>query len=77
MNSAVTSRADQQTIETVNRRNRWLTHWRIAVLVLIALWFVIYIVGLSTPALLDDADTVHAEAARDAVKHCREMLQTP
>ena len=37
-------------------------------LVLVALWFVIYMVGLSTPALLDDADTVHAEAAREMVQ---------
>lgn len=42
-----------------------VSDWRIAALVLTALWFVIYIVGLSTPALLDDADSVHAEAARE------------
>ncbi|MGA2201463.1 MAG: glycosyltransferase family 39 protein [Terriglobales bacterium] len=34
-------------------------------LVLIALWAVVYMAGLSRPALLDDADTVHAEAARE------------
>jgi 4-amino-4-deoxy-L-arabinose transferase-like glycosyltransferase len=42
-----------------------LADWRISVLVLIALWAVIYMAGLSRPALLDDADTVHAEAARE------------
>lgn len=33
--------------------------------VLIALWLVIYVSTMFTPALLDDADTVHAEAARE------------
>jgi len=65
MNSAATSGTDQQTTETISRPNRLLADWRISVLVLIVLWFVIYMVGLSTPALLDDADTVHAEAARE------------
>ncbi len=45
--------------------HRLLSDWRTAVLVLIGLWWVIYMVGLSRPALLDDADTVHAEAARE------------
>jgi 4-amino-4-deoxy-L-arabinose transferase-like glycosyltransferase len=65
MNSAVTSGAQQLTTETISRPNRLLSDWRVSVLVLIGLWFVIYMVGLSTPALLDDADTVHAEAARE------------
>ena len=37
-------------------------------LVLIGLWAVIYMAGLSRPALLDDADTVHAEAAKEMVQ---------
>jgi 4-amino-4-deoxy-L-arabinose transferase-like glycosyltransferase len=45
-----------------------LSNWRIAVPVLIGLWSVIYMVGLSRPALLDDADTVHAEAAREMLQ---------
>lgn len=45
-----------------------LSDWRVALLVLTALWLAIYIVGLSTPALLDDADTVHAEAAREMLE---------
>ncbi|HEY1679915.1 MAG TPA: glycosyltransferase family 39 protein [Candidatus Sulfotelmatobacter sp.] len=32
------------------------------------LWFVIYILGLSRPPLLDDVDTVHAEAAREMLQ---------
>jgi 4-amino-4-deoxy-L-arabinose transferase-like glycosyltransferase len=48
--------------------NRLLADWRIAVLILVALWGVIYMAGLSHPALLDDADTVHAEAAREMMQ---------
>lgn len=44
-----------------------LSDWRAALLILTALWFVIYIVGLNRPPLLDDVDTVHAEAAREMV----------
>src|SRR5260221_10414068 len=55
-------------ITTMTRPNRFLSDWRISVLVLIALWTVIYMAGLSRPALLDDADTVHAEPAREMVQ---------
>ena len=70
MNSGATPNPEPPTIEstihrTVNPPNRLLADWRISVLVLIALWAVIYMAGLSRPALLDDADTVHAEAARE------------
>jgi 4-amino-4-deoxy-L-arabinose transferase-like glycosyltransferase len=53
---------------TITRPNRLLADWRISVLVLIGLWAVIYMVGLSGPALLDDADTVHAEAAKEMLQ---------
>lgn len=48
--------------------NRLLADWRIAVLILVSLWAIIYMAGLSHPALLDDADTVHAEAAREMLQ---------
>src|ERR1700681_2625425 len=32
---------------------------------LIALWLAIYVASMFTPPLLDDVDTVHAEAARE------------
>src|SRR5271154_5202663 len=35
--------------------------------VVVTTWFLIYIPGLSTPGLLDDADSIHAEAAREMV----------
>jgi len=41
------------------------------VVVLIALWAVIYMADFSRAALLDDADTVHAEAAREMVQRPR------
>ncbi len=36
-----------------------------SILILIALWIVIYAAGMFTPPLLDDVDTIHAEAARE------------
>jgi len=75
MNSSAARNLEPPTIETVTRPTmnhpptirpvRLLADWRICVLVLIGLWAVIYMAGLSRPALLDDADTVHAEAARE------------
>jgi 4-amino-4-deoxy-L-arabinose transferase-like glycosyltransferase len=35
--------------------------------VILALWGAIYVAGMFTPALLDDVDSVHAEAAREMV----------
>ena len=45
-----------------------IANWRIALLCLVGLWLVIYTIGLSRAALLDDADTVHAEAAREMLQ---------
>jgi 4-amino-4-deoxy-L-arabinose transferase-like glycosyltransferase len=36
-----------------------------SLLILIALWLAIYCAGMFTPPLLDDVDTIHAEAARE------------
>jgi 4-amino-4-deoxy-L-arabinose transferase-like glycosyltransferase len=52
----------------MTRPNRVLADWRISALALIALWAIIYMSGLSHPALLDDADTVHAEAAKEMLQ---------
>lgn len=65
MNPAVMSEAEPQTTETISAPSSPLSNWRVALLILTVLWYVIYMVGLSQPALLDDADTVHAEAARE------------
>lgn len=37
----------------------------VSLLILVALWLAIYAAGMFTPPLLDDVDTVHAEAARE------------
>ncbi len=37
----------------------------ISLLILIALWLAIYFAGMFTPPLMDDVDTIHAEAARE------------
>src|SRR6266496_55895 len=37
------------------------------VFLVVAIWLVLYVPGLFTPPLLDDADSVHAEAAREMV----------
>jgi len=45
-----------------SQRNRWI--W------IVLLWAIVYIPGLFSPPLLDDADSVHAEAAREMlVRH--------
>jgi 4-amino-4-deoxy-L-arabinose transferase-like glycosyltransferase len=68
MNSGSARNLDPPTTESLSRPNQLLSDWRVCVLALIALWAVIYMAGLSRPALLDDADTVHAEAAREMVQ---------
>src|SRR5258708_11294931 len=70
MKSGSTPNLEQPKIEsaTMTHPNRLLSDWRISVLVLVALWTVIYMAGVSRPALLDDADTVHAEAAGEMMQ---------
>jgi 4-amino-4-deoxy-L-arabinose transferase-like glycosyltransferase len=78
MNSAVTRDLEHATANTpstptlvaptTTRPNRLLADWRVSALALIALWAIIYMSGLSRPALLDDADTVHAEAAKEMLQ---------
>src|ERR1039457_2892667 len=40
-------------------RRRWL--W------IVLLWAIVYVPGLFSPPLLDDADSIHAEAARELI----------
>ena len=69
VNSGSTPGSDATTHRNANdpadRTGSWLHGWRVSVAVITGLWAVIYMVGLSWPALLDDVDTVHAEAARE------------
>src|SRR6266567_4044078 len=39
-----------------------------SLIIIFFLWAAVYVAGMFTPALLDDADTVHAEAAREMVQ---------
>jgi 4-amino-4-deoxy-L-arabinose transferase-like glycosyltransferase len=66
------SAADRELSTTENpgdpessRGSHWFSDWRTSVPGLVLLWVVIYMAGLSWPPLLDDVDTVHAEAARE------------
>lgn len=68
MSRILTSDQIPSSRELIRRPADLISDWRFALLLLGWLWFAIYIVGLSTPALLDDADTVHAEAAREMLQ---------
>jgi 4-amino-4-deoxy-L-arabinose transferase-like glycosyltransferase len=73
VNSGATPGSDATTHRNANdsaadRSSRWLHGWRVSVAVITGLWAVIYMIGLSWPALLDDVDTVHAEAAREMLQ---------
>ena len=54
--------------KTTTRPAGVFADWRIALFVLVGLWIVIYVIGLSGAPLLDDADTVHAEAAKEMLQ---------
>ncbi len=68
MTSTDTFDQEPAPIEDVSGLSRRLADWRFALLVLVGLWLAIYAVGLSSAPLLDDADTVHAEAAREMLQ---------
>jgi 4-amino-4-deoxy-L-arabinose transferase-like glycosyltransferase len=73
MNSSSAPNLVNPTIESASGSatkdlGRLLSDWRVAALALFFLWAVIYMAGLSRPALLDDVDTVHAEAAREMLQ---------
>jgi len=75
MNPSATRYLEPPTIErmiqptmtrpTTPSLERGVADWRVSLLVLIGLWAAIYGAGLRHPALLDDVDTVHAEASRE------------
>jgi len=67
-NSATVLEQQSTPPEFISRSKSRLADWRISLLVLAGLWLATYVVGLSHPPLLDDADTVHAEAAREMLQ---------
>lgn len=73
MNSGLAPNLPETTTENAIQsaptgQNHLFLNWRFSTVFLVALWGVIYMVGLSRPALLDDVDTVHAEAAREMLQ---------
>jgi len=50
-----------QSDEPVSRNHK------LFILLIVALWAILYVPGMFSPPLLDDVDTVHAEAAREMV----------
>ena len=50
-----------QSDEPVSRNHK------LFILLIVALWAILYVPGIFSPPLLDDVDTVHAEAAREMV----------
>jgi 4-amino-4-deoxy-L-arabinose transferase-like glycosyltransferase len=63
-----TTTTENPAFPAANRPNRWLSDWRVSVVLLVGLWAVIYLTGIARPPLLDDVDTVHAEAAREMLQ---------
>src|SRR5438067_1409437 len=57
--------ADNQISSDAFHQGARLRYSSLAVILL--LWVLIYLAGIFTPALLDDVDTIHAEAAREMV----------
>ncbi len=67
MNRPVTAEK-KSTTTSLNPTGALNGRSRIFAVAIFLLWMVIYLPGLSRPALLDDADSVHAEAAREMVE---------
>src|SRR5579875_4138191 len=53
--------------ETMLEKREPSTRTRIYLGILVLVWLVVYIPGMAHRGLLDDADSVHAEAAREMV----------
>jgi 4-amino-4-deoxy-L-arabinose transferase-like glycosyltransferase len=70
MDSGLAPNLPESTTENVVHpaANRSPLNWRLSIAFLVGLWAVIYMAGISWPALLDDVDTVHAEAAREMLQ---------
>jgi 4-amino-4-deoxy-L-arabinose transferase-like glycosyltransferase len=65
MNLSVSTQDSQPGREALSSLSNSTSKRRIFLVILLALWLVIYVSSMFSPALLDDADTVHAEAARE------------
>jgi 4-amino-4-deoxy-L-arabinose transferase-like glycosyltransferase len=55
----------QSNLTASNPSQSGFPNWRICLAALACVWAAIYMIGLESTPLLDDVDTVHAEAARE------------
>src|SRR5947209_1405734 len=67
MNLSVSTRDSQPGLVPSTPALNFTRKREIFLLILLFLWLVIYVSSIFSPALLDDADSVHAEAAREMV----------
>jgi 4-amino-4-deoxy-L-arabinose transferase-like glycosyltransferase len=58
--------APSEPVLVPDRQTARAGHFSLAIIFL--LWGAIYFAGIFSPALLDDVDTIHAEAAREMVQ---------
>ena len=65
MDPSVASPSQIPRVSTVPHQE---SHRISSLTIIFLLWILIYVASMFTPALLDDADTVHAEAAREMVQ---------
>jgi 4-amino-4-deoxy-L-arabinose transferase-like glycosyltransferase len=55
------------TAETVAAQTKAKRKRKIRLAILLAVWLIVYLPGLFHPALMDDADSVHAESAKEMI----------
>ena len=68
MNLSAVPQSPSPGCDLLNLSSSVQTRFRLAsILPILLLWAAIYVAGMFTPALLDDVDSLHAEAAREMV----------
>ncbi len=67
MHAPISSQAGHYTETTPSAASTSTSRHKLYVLLIFGLWLALYVPGLFSPSLLDDADSIHAEAAREMV----------
>src|SRR5947209_8662734 len=68
MNLSAVPQSPSPGCDLLNLSSSVQTRFRLAsILPILLLWAAIYVAGMFTPVLLDDVDSLHAEAAREMV----------
>jgi 4-amino-4-deoxy-L-arabinose transferase-like glycosyltransferase len=65
MPTQISAQASSSTLVSGSATSRH----RVFIVLIVLLWAVVYLSTIFSPPLMDDADTVHAEAAREMVEH--------